>query len=289
MWAAWLMLAVLWAGEEPPVPDAPLVPPPDAVEAPAPLPPEPAPGTAPLPHEGATLPAPAPVVEQDEDEPPSVARGVVAAVGGGAAALAVLQVTGLTATACTSAGLLLTLLPVALDASPFSCIMVLCGLAPAQCLLLGTLQLAGALVAGPVAYLAARQWGGRRIPLVPVLAAVGVPSVASLAVGAFLSVAGTLANGVCLCVSFGWFTNYLMTRWGWGQQEAEYYAQRRAGPAVFYGMFVATQLVVLLGLAAGNAAALALLGWVTVAAGRENQPEDPVTPDWLTVDELAAE
>lgn len=230
---------------------------------------------------------------QAEPPPPSdeVPLSRVAWVTAGGAVGGGLLVGALTALVLLGTTLTVTgaLFPAALDAQVGACFCMMCGLWPAQLVVLLAGALVTPLVAAPTAYLAARVLGKRRVPLLPLAAAITIPLAAGLVVATALGVGCSLGN--CFATACGslCFTSVLTNRYDWPQQEAEYYAFRRAAPFIWYGVMGAAHVAILGAMLGATGLSGAMAAWAATGTGRAAQPDDPVTPDWLSVSETPEE
>ncbi len=281
----WLWLVPAQADLPAPLPP-PVTQPAEAPPADGPLDPTASPKedtTQPPATPGEPLPqaAPAEAAPAEDKEVPLSRVAWIAAGGGSAGVLAVGAVTALLVAATTvgAAGLLF---PAALDANFGVCFCLACGLAPAQLAVLLASGLMAPLVAAPAAYAATRVFGKRRVPLLPLVAAVAIPMAGGLILSTVLAAGCTLGN--CFTTAFGslCFTSFLVDRYDWPQQEAEYYAFRRAAPFIFYGCMGVSQLLLMAAMLGATGLTGAMAAWAATGTGRPGRADDPVTPDWIS-------
>jgi hypothetical protein len=178
-----------------------------------------------------------------------------------------------------SGGLMLALLPALFLGNPLGCACLLGVFLPAQLVVLGANTLLVPWLVAPVAYSAARVKGQRRVPLLPLLAGVAVPSMIGAALAVVMTLVGTVLNCACLCCTYAGFLSFLQDQYHWQGDKAEYYIVRRVSPAVLYAGFAATQVLVLLSMLAGTGMSTAMVGLLTLKSSRESQPGDPWAPD----------
>jgi hypothetical protein len=204
-----------------------------------------------------------------------------------AGALGVLGATGgaVTVTSVAAGGaVMLAVLPALFQANPLACACVLCALPAGTLGLLGAAGAASTAIAPPVAQAVAQARGGRRVPLLPLVAATALPMVLGLAGSAGVMLAGTVLNGACLCCSFVGCLSWMRDRHGWQGAQAEYFILRRVSPAVLYAGVALTGVAVFAAMVGAGAGAAALTGLVAVNHGRPSRDTDRRAPDLLGED-----
>jgi len=177
---------------------------------------------------------------------------------------------------------MLAMLPALFQGNPLGCACLLCAFLPAQLVALGTAGVAAPLLAAPAAYAAARSKGHRRVPLLPLMVGVAVPTLVGVTLAVVMALAGTVINCGCLCCTYASFLSFLRDQYHWQGDTAEYYILRRISPAVLYVGFGVTEALVFLSMAAGSGMAGALVGFLTLNNGRDARPTDRAAPDLLS-------
>lgn len=186
-----------------------------------------------------------------------------------------------------SSGLMLAVLPALFLGNPLGCACLLVVFLPAQLVVLAVNALLAPWVVAPVASSVARVKGQRRVPLLPLLVGVAVPSLVGVALAVVMTLVGTVLNCACLCCSYAGFLSFLQDQYHWQGDKAEYYIVRRISPAVLYTGFAATQVLVLLAMMAGTGMSTAMVGVLTMTSSTESKPEDPWAPDMVAPEDEA--
>jgi hypothetical protein len=224
------------------------------------------------------------VVKPEVDASDRAPWGVLASAAGSCGALALVNALAMGTVAVVAAPILALTLRPGFNADPVACMAVACVVVPMQSAVVLLAGVVGATVAGGVGWLSNALLARRRAAAVPGCLLAVIPTVSASWLGVFLAGVATGGNCCVTCCGSLWFASFLADRYDWPTVNAEYYAQRRCAPCMFYGLFALTEVALVAVMASGNAVSVALLsGWAGLT-GRPTAPgESLLEPDLLWV------
>ena len=239
-------------------------------------------------HLSAALPpvddAPPPLPPPRVDASERAWLGALAAGGATCLTFGLVDAVAVGVVAAAAAPILALTAQAGFQADPTACMAVACLVIPMQSAVTVMAGLVGATVAAGSAWLANALVARRRMATVPACVAVAVPTLSVTGLATVLG--GVLTCGNCCATTCAplMFASFLVDRYEWQMVNAEYYAQRRCAPLVFYGCFALTEVALVATVVSGNAVSAALVtGWAGLS-GRPTLPEESaLEPDLFVV------